>query len=136
MTDKLTRLEIAATKCAKDTRESRRQSVMNIQVSQEGGERRRWKLEPQFQPKVKLNLEMNQLEIQGWKIGWKTFFEFSQLEQAPVEVVRLALTGCLEESLINRVEPSLEQCISPEEMLEVLKKEIRLRNPKIIYRFK
>ena len=68
MLDKITALEITATQCSRDAREARRQRVQNIgaQVPQEGGGRR-WKLEPQYQPKVKLSLEMTQLEISGWK---------------------------------------------------------------------
>ena len=137
MLDKITALEITATQCSRDAREARRQRVQNIgaQVPQEGGGRK-WKLEAQYQPKVKLSLEMTQLEISGWKRAWRTFFQFSQLEQAPIGVIRLALTGCLEESLISRVEPSLELCITSKEMLDTLDKEIRLRNPKIVSRFR
>ena len=103
MRDKMEELEIRATQCAADSREHRRQRIADIgQVPPEGaGGGRRWKLEPTYTPKPKLSMEMTQVEISGWKRSWKTFYQFSGLEQAPIDVVRLALEGFLDESFIN-----------------------------------
>ena len=143
MKEKLEQPEVTHTQCAAEAREIRRQraAAQGAQGAQgEGaggaGGGRRWKLEAAFQPKQKLSMEMTQVEIAGWKRAWKIFYNFSGMENAPIDLVRLALEGTLEENLVTRVEPDLLLCESKEEMLEVIEREIILRNLKIVSWFR
>ena len=60
----------------------------------------------------------------------------SQLEKAELSIQKLALMSCIEDSLVMRVEAQLELCVDTAELMEVLEKEIKLRNPRIVARFK
>ena len=132
----MTELETGLSKCAAEARESQRERVRDIKRPRDGEERGKWKLEAGFLPKSWLNLDMNTTEIQGWQRSWKTYFSISNLDQAKLEVQKMALLACIEDRLIIRVEPQLDLCADIGELMDGLEKEIRLKNPRLVAFFK
>ena len=101
----------------------------------EKGEKKSWKLENGLKPSSKLSLDMSQVEIQGWKRGWNTYYSVSQLQYAPLETVRYLLMGVLDDTLAARVEEEVEKQVTVIKMLEKIEEEILLMNPMIVTRF-
>ena len=65
MEQKKDKLETDLTKASAESRVSQRRADRDQERQRDGEEGRRWKLESTFQPKNKLNLEMNTAYIQG-----------------------------------------------------------------------
>ena len=138
MEQKIHKLETDLSKATAESRAAQRRVRDRDQERQRDGdeEGRGWKLQSTLQPNTKLNLDMNHPDIQRWERSWQSYFKISNLERASVDVQKAAFLACIEDSLIIRVEAQLELCPDINELWEVLQKEIRLKNPRLVARHK
>ena len=56
----------------------------------EGGGRS-WKLEKDFKPKTKMNLEMTKLELQIWERNWMNYYEISKHSESSINHIHCRL---------------------------------------------
>ena len=85
------RASVTSREAQRDTRDRDRSRGRQRDGEEEG---RSWKLEKEFKPTSRMNLEMPQLELQSWERSCNNYYKISKLSQAPFDVKKSAFQAC------------------------------------------
>ena len=94
----------------------------------------RFKLEPSFEPKPALKVDMAPEEVQNWERQFHMYYDISALKNADMATQRAVLLNCLHPELQMKVFETLSGVIDIKTGLAVIREEIKKRYPRVVRR--
>ena len=94
----------------------------------------RFKLEPSFEPKPALKVDMSPEEVQNWERQFHMYYDISALKNADMATQRAVILNCLHPELQMKVFEALSGVVDIKTGLAVIREEIRKRHPRVVRR--
>ena len=94
----------------------------------------RFKLEPSFEPKPPLKLDMGGEELANWERQFKMYFDISNLKHADIGTQRAVLQNCLHTDLQVKLHDGISGILDIKSGLALIRDEFKKRNPRVVRR--